>query len=139
MTRDEVLNLIPRNIIIDTAENDNNCNDDTESIHVGSDIDTEDSNSLNSNNAESNILTKMLNALKTVGKKEIWSCISPRMLSKYYLADAQAIVSSFIVPELNAINKVFRKFTNQCLFFQSDSKSQKVNKICSKFRDQSMW
>ena len=134
ITRDEVLNLIPSDIFIDRAENYGN--DEAASLNVGSDLDTEDTNSINSNNVESNILTEILHALKTVGKKDIWSCISPRMIFKYYLADAQAIASSFVVPELNAISK---KITNQYLFFQSDSKSQKVNKICSKFGDQSMW
>ena len=137
ITRDEVLNMIPRDIIIDRAEND--ANDDTGSVIVGSDLDTEDTNSINSNNAESNILTEILHALKTLGEKDIWSCISPRMLFKYYLADAQTIAPSFVVAELNAVNKVFKKITNQYLFFHSDSKSQKVNKICSKFGDQSMW
>ena len=100
---------------------------------------TDDTNSINSKNAESNILTEILHTLKTVGKKDIWSCRCPRMLFKYYLVDAQTIASSFVAPELNAINKVFKKITNQYLFFHSDSKSHKVNKISSKFGDQSMW
>ena len=102
-------------------------------------MDTEDTNSIISNNAENNILTKILHALKAIGKKDIWSLKSPRMLFKYYLADAQAIAASFVVPKLNAINKVFKELTNQYLFFHSDSKPQKVNKICSKFGDQSVW
>ena len=102
-------------------------------------MNTDDTNSINSNNAESNILTEILHALKTVGKKDIWPCRCPRMLFKYYLVDAQTIASSFVAPELNAINKVFKKITNQYLFFHSNSKSQKVNKISSNFGDQSMW
>ena len=137
ITRDEVVNLIPRGIIIEGATHDNN--DDCGSIDVRSDLDTEDNNSINSNNAESSILTEMLKALKNVGKKDIWSWISPRMLFKYYLADIQVIASSFLVAELNDINKVFKTFTSQNLFLQSGSKSKKGNKICSKFGDQSMW
>ena len=75
-------------------------------------MDTDDTDSINSNNAESKILTEILHTLKTVGEKDIWSCISPRMLFKYYLVNAQAIASSFVVRELNVINKVFRKITN---------------------------
>ena len=52
--------------------------------------------SYNSQN-DANILQDILVELKKCGRKDIWKVISPRMLFKYYLADAHAIASSFIM------------------------------------------
>ena len=129
----KVIELIPRNIM----EGDFvtlNKNED-ENINVeGSDI----TDVSKSQNIESNILKDMLNELKKVGKKDSWSMISPRMLYKYYPGDSEATATSFVVSELNALNKVFKKYTGTILFRTSDNKRTKVNSTCQMFGDRSL-
>ena len=133
ITRDEVMELIPRNImegdfVISNENEDDNLNIEGSDISYGS----------KSQNMESYTLKDMLNELKKVGKKDIWSMISPRMLYKYYLADSEAIASSFVVSELNALNKVFKNYTGRTIFKISDNKRTKVNSICEMFGDRSL-
>ena len=88
---------------------------------------------------ESNMLKDMIYELKKLNKKSIWQHISPRMLFKYYLSDAEAISSSFIVAELDALNEIVKKYCGQKLFNKSENKSSKVNKLSSIFGDKSTW
>ena len=82
-----------------------NFNDDEDNL---SDI----SNNINNlENTDSNILRSLLNELVKINHKDMWSCISPRMLYKYYLADANAIAESFVHSELTGINKIFKQYT----------------------------
>ena len=134
-TREELLQFIPRDITQDcsTQTQQEQC---TEAINDdGSDL----SQGSTANISENNILRSMLKELIKVGKKDIWACISPRMLYKYHLCDADAIQSSFVVAELNALNEVYKRFTKQSLFNKSDKKEFKVNKICKKFGDETTW
>ena len=128
---EEVLKLIPRDIIVDFK--DSQC-----AIEDGSDDDITDISlmSCNSDN-DPNILCDILLELKKCGRKDIWKVISPRILFKYYLADAEAIASSFIHAELNCINRVFKETTGQYLCKTNVDKNTKVNKICAKFGDMS--
>ena len=61
------------------------------------------------------------------------------MLYSYHLCDAEAISKSFVVAELNVLNKVFKCYTGQYAFNASDRKDVKVNKLSSKFGDSSTW
>ena len=126
VSREEVLKLIPRDIMVDFK-------DSQYAIDDGSDDDITDISlmSCNSDN-DPNILRDILLELKKCGRKDIWKVISPRMLFKYYLADAEAIASSFIHAELNCINRVFKETTGQYLFKTNVNKNMKVNKICAK-------
>ena len=128
---EEVLKLIPRDIMVDFKDSqyaiDKGSNDDITDISLMS---------CNSDN-DPNILHDILLELKKCGRKDIWKVISPRMLFKYYLADAEAIASSFIHAELNCINRVFKETTGQYLFKTNVNKNTKVNKICAKFGDMS--
>ena len=91
-----------------------------------------------SGNNENNILCSFLEELQICSHKDLWSIISPKMLFKYYLADATAIFSSFVHAELNCLNKVFMEYTGQFILKSSDTKAVKVNKICTKFGDMSV-
>ena len=64
-------------------------------------------------------------------------CHKSKNAFKYYLADAEAIASSFIHAELNCINRVFKETTGQYLFKTNVDKNTKVNKICAKLGDMS--
>ena len=87
------------------------------------------SDSMKSNLSEDNIIIEFLTELCKLGKKKIWNHISSRMLYKYYLSDAEAINSSFIVAELDLLHEIIKKHTGKILFKASDNKSIKVNKI----------
>ena len=99
---EEVLKLIPRDIMVNFKDShythDDRSDDDITDISLMS---------CNSEN-DPNILRDILVELKKCGRKDIWKVISPRMLFKYYIADAEAIASSFIHAELNCINRVFK-------------------------------
>ena len=127
VSRKEVLKLIPRDIMVDFKNSqyaiDEGSDDDITNISLMS---------CNSDN-DPNILRDILLELKKCGRKDIWNVISPRMLFKYYLADAEAIASSFIHTELNCINRVFKETTGQYLSKTNVNKNTKVNKICTKF------
>ena len=71
------------------------------------------SDSTKSNLSENNIITEFLTELCKLGKKKIWTHISSRMLYKYYLSDAEAINSSFIVAELDLLNEIIKKCTGK--------------------------
>ena len=84
-------------------------------------------------------LRSLLNELVKINKKEMWRYISPRMLYKYYLADANAIGDTFVHTELNAINKICKQYTGQTMFKTSDIKRVKINKISEMFGNKSLW
>ena len=54
------------------------------------------------------------------------------------MCNAEPIAKSFIVPELTALNKVFRTYTGQNFLKSSDKKDVKINRISEKFGDQSV-
>ena len=94
----KTLNLIPRDIM----EEPDNCEIPDQNVYYSDDNLSDISNSTNnSDNTESNILQSILNELVKIDHKEVWSRTSPRMLCKYYLADAQAVGESFLYSELN--------------------------------------
>ena len=55
------------------------------------------------------------------------------MLYKYHVADHEAIESSFLVIELDAMNVEFKSKTNHSLFLKSDNRKTKVHKLWLKF------
>ena len=86
-------------------------NDDNDSIQMDITQETmsQASDSMKSDLCEINIIVEFLNELHKLGKKEVWNHISSRMLYKYYLSDAEAINSSFIVAELDLLNTIIKK------------------------------
>ena len=60
------------------------------------------------------------------------------MLYKYYLSDAEAINSSFIVAELDLLNTIIKKHTGRILFKANDNKTIKVDKISKVIGDKTI-
>ena len=114
ITREEIMKFIPRDIVqeIDKRTSHSELNN-IEDVSVLKDSSSEASDSVTSKIGDSQMLQKFLSELKKLNKKDIWHHISPRMLLKYYLADTEAISSSFIVSELDVLNKIVRKYTGQ--------------------------
>ena len=105
---EDILHLIPRDIMQEHDTSNINEEDVCDADENVSDI---SNNTNNSHNSESNILRLLLNELVKINKKEMWRYISPRMLYKYYLVDANAIGDTFVHTELNAINKICKQYT----------------------------
>ena len=136
LTHEDILHLIPRDIMEEDETSNSkegyvcNCDENVSDIS---------NNTNNSNNSESNILRSLLNELVKINTKDIWRYISPRMLYKYYLADANAIGHTFVHTELNAINKICKQYTGQAMFRTSDIKRVKIDKISEMFGNKSLW
>ena len=136
ITHDNILNFIPRDIM----EEPDNSNITEENICDAEDNLSDISNNTNnSENSESNILRSLLNESERINHKDIRSRISPRMLYKYYLANANAIADSFVHSELIGINKIFKQYTGQTMIKTSDMKHVKINKISKMFGNKSLW
>ena len=133
---EDILHLIPRDIMEEHDTSNINEEDVCDAQENVSDI---SNNTNNSHNSESNILRSLLNELVKINKKEMWRYISPRMLYKYYLADANAIGDTFVHTELNAINKICKQYTGQMMFKTSDIKRVKINKISKMLGNKSLW
>ena len=141
LKREQILKFIPRDTV-ENCENNQNISETlpNDNFYDKSDSSRRDSSeSITSEIMESNMLKDMIYELKKIEQKSIWQHISPRMLFKYYLSDAEAISSSFIVAELDALNEIVKKYCGQKLFNKSENKSSKVNKLSSIFEDKSMW
>ena len=112
ITREEIMKFIPRDIVQDMDERKSNSDlDHIENVSIQQDSTSEASDSVTSEIGDSKMLQDILSELKKLNKKDIWHHISPRMLLKYYLADAKAISSSFLATELDVLNKIVWKYT----------------------------
>lgn len=87
----------------------------------------------------SNILHEMLEALIKLQHRNVWEQITPKILFTDYMQDAKIVAKSFIHKELDALNKVYKKFFKQNLFKSSDLKETKVNRLVGKFGKGNEW